>query len=185
MERFIQRKKDVLSKKDKSSIKGWDKKISKLCDKINSLDNYYTTSSCSGRITLVQNEKKKSPDAFEFVSHEKVNFKKFNKVLPKLKNEIRFKQESFILHIVCKDLGYAKKVLEISKKAGLRRAGAISLGKNIVIELIGSDRIEFPLMKKSKLLVERDFLKIIIKKGNENLKKSWETIQKLEKLFAI
>ena len=40
---FNQRKQDMLSKKDKSTIGGWDEKIVELCEKINSLENYYTT----------------------------------------------------------------------------------------------------------------------------------------------
>ena len=47
MNHFQKRKQDVLSKIDKSFIGKWDEKIVLLCDKINSLENYYTTSSCS------------------------------------------------------------------------------------------------------------------------------------------
>ena len=61
---FLQRKKSILSKPDKSSKKSWDKKIIKLCDKINLSENYYTTSSCSGRIVLMQDQEKKEHDLF-------------------------------------------------------------------------------------------------------------------------
>jgi len=40
---FLQRKKEVLSKKDKSSKGSWDEKIKTLCDKINKKNDYYTT----------------------------------------------------------------------------------------------------------------------------------------------
>lgn len=59
MDQFIQRKKDVLSKKDKSSIGKWDYKIISLCEKINGNGNYYTTSSCSGRVIILKEERKK------------------------------------------------------------------------------------------------------------------------------
>jgi len=51
---FQQRKKDVLRKNDKSGIGSWDEKILELCEKINSLDNYYTTSSCSGMLKEIR-----------------------------------------------------------------------------------------------------------------------------------
>ena len=51
---FSQRKKDVLLKSDKSSIGNVDEKISSLCNKINSKEDFYTTSSCSGRILLMK-----------------------------------------------------------------------------------------------------------------------------------
>ena len=47
---FDSTKKDILNKKDKSNIGFIDGKISKLCNLINSKEDYFTTSSCSGRI---------------------------------------------------------------------------------------------------------------------------------------
>ena len=38
---FLQRKQDVLSKLDKSSIGDWDFQIKGLCDKINKSDDFY------------------------------------------------------------------------------------------------------------------------------------------------
>ena len=62
--KFSQRKKSLLEKKDKSSKNSWDKKIIKLCNKINKLEDYYTTSSCSGRIVLIINQNKKQQGLF-------------------------------------------------------------------------------------------------------------------------
>jgi tRNA(Phe) wybutosine-synthesizing methylase Tyw3 len=36
-------------------------------------------------------------------------------------------------------------------------------------------------MNKGKLLVNNEFLEIILKRCNENLKKSWEKIERLKK----
>jgi len=51
---FQKHKKDFLNKKDKSKKGSIDGEIKKLVDKINSLENYYTTSSCSGRILIAK-----------------------------------------------------------------------------------------------------------------------------------
>ena len=64
MDRFLQRKKAILKKLDKSSKGDWDEKIISLCDKINSNDNYYTTSSCSGRIIIMKDVVKKGKGLF-------------------------------------------------------------------------------------------------------------------------
>ena len=69
---FERRKQDVLGKEDKSSIGGIDEKIKKLCDIINKKKEYYTLSSCSGRIVLIRNIDKKQPGLFFFVSHDKI-----------------------------------------------------------------------------------------------------------------
>ena len=47
---FSIEKKAVLERIDKSRKQKIDEKIKSLVDHINSLDNYYTTSSCSGRM---------------------------------------------------------------------------------------------------------------------------------------
>src|SRR3989339_790664 len=126
IDNYPQRKKDVLEKLDKSSVGGWDEKIKDLCDKINSLENYYTTSSCSGRIIVMVDQDKKGPGLFEFVSHDLVKeLKKF-----KWKN-LKFKSEPPILHVACKTLEDAETFLIKAQNAGWKRSGIISLRRNI------------------------------------------------------
>lgn len=78
---FIQRKKDVLMKSDKSSKSKWDERIAGLCKKINSLENYYTTSSCSGRVVLMVNQDKKEEDLFLSVYHDEISMDEIKKQL--------------------------------------------------------------------------------------------------------
>ena len=51
---FQQQKTKQLSKSDKSNIGKWDSKIKCLCNKINKKRDYYTTSSCAGRVVLLK-----------------------------------------------------------------------------------------------------------------------------------
>jgi tRNA wybutosine-synthesizing protein 3 len=176
MDKFQQRKKDILEKLDKSSVGGWDEKIKSLCDKINSKENYYTTSSCSGRIIVMIDQAKKGPGLFEFVSHDLVeDFEKFKG------ENLKFKSEPPILHVACKSIGDAEEILNKAREVGLKRSGIISLGKNIIVEIISTEKLEFPLVKEGKLLVSDEFLKIVLEKANDNLKKGWGKIDKLEK----
>ncbi len=185
---FLRRKKSILSKSDKSSIGEWDKKIVSLCNKINNSNNYYTTSSCSGRIVLMVAQEKKSHNLFLAVSHELISFnwlknqlnkiiknKKLNKLL------VKFKCEPPILHIVCRNLETTSLLLEKAKSSGMKHSGIHYLGKNPILEINGDDRFEFPMIDKSKILVDESFLKLIAKKSNAKLKKSWKMIKKLEK----
>jgi tRNA wybutosine-synthesizing protein 3 len=220
MNQFNQRKKDILSKKDKSSRGKWDLRIISICDKINSFENYYTTSSCSGRIIVMKDEEKKGPDLFKFVSHDLVDFdgfwkfinencfcggkmptqtrtfnsetivsgriehsrppicKKFSKKI-NVKSNLKFKQTAVILHIACRDLESAKFILEKGLKVGFKKSGIISLGKNIIVELNLSEKLEFPLIEKGNLLVSEGFLKKVIEKANKNLEKGWKKIENL------
>lgn len=182
MNHFQRRKEDTLARLDKSSKKSWDKKISKLCEKINFSENYYTTSSCSGRILLMISLEKKQKDLFLKVHHDLVSLRELKKDLDNLGNKefIKFKQEPPILHVVCKDLKSAQKMYDIAKLAGWKHCGIIATGRRFVVELSSSGKIEFPIMKNGKVLVDDNFLKIVLKQANENLKKSWERIERLE-----
>ena len=80
-DRFDKRKKDVLSKLDKSHKNEWDEKIKKLCDKINAEKRYYTTSSCSGRAILMIEQDRKDKNLFISVYHDKISLKQLKKDL--------------------------------------------------------------------------------------------------------
>ncbi len=225
---FQQRKTAILSKLDKSSIGEWDDKIKSLCDKINKKDDFYTTSSCSGRIIVMVDQDKKGPGLFEFVSHDLVEFDGLKKELGKInslqsllpqlatshepssennflyheiarppqrpsinkkiklltnKSNIKFKSEPPILHVSCKTLEGAEDILNKAREVGWKRSGIISLGKNIIVELISTEKLEFPLIKEGKLLVDDNFLKIVLEKADSNLKKGWLKIEGLKKLI--
>ena len=224
---FLQRKKDVLAKLDKSSKQSWDEKIVDLCNKINDSENYYTTSSCAGRIVIMKDQDKKEKGLFEFVSHELVDFENLKNELGKIKYlrdtlraytqgghenlsrgpeksstalksvprekkdfstkgmklNLKFKQEPCIIHIACNNLENAEKLLNKGREAGWKKSGILSLGKNIIVELNSSEKLEFPFMKNGKILVDNNFLEIVLKKANENLEKSWAKIEKLRELL--
>ena len=178
---FLRRKTSVLSKIDKSFIGKWDEKIIPLCNKINSSPNYYTTSSCSGRIVLMIDQNKKSHNLFLKISHELISFNWLKNNLNKIKNKfVKFKCEPPILHVVCRNLESASLLLEKAKISGMKHSGIHCLGRNIILEIHGDDRLEFPIFSKNKILVDDDFLKLAAKESNEKLKKSWKMIENLE-----
>lgn len=186
MDSFLKRKQDVLSKLDKSHIGSWDKKIAGLCDKINSFENYYTTSSCSGRVILIIDAEKKGKDLFVFVAHDKIDFEELKENLDlalKKNKKIKFKFEPCILHIACKTLEDAEKLYEKGKLAGWKKSGIIGMKNGITVELNSTEKLEFPIIQNKKILVSDDFLKIVVDEANKKLGKSWMKIEKLGKLI--
>lgn len=187
-DRFFQRKTAVLSKLDKSSIGKWDKKIKFLCEKINSLEDFYTTSSCSGRAVLMIQQEKKENDLFLKVWHDKISFNGLKRALNelvKLKKIIKFKLEPPIIHIACRDLKKASEMLEKAKYIGFKRSSILTCQRNIFLELNTSERLELPIIKEGKILVDDRFLKLIAEMSNQKLEKGWEKIKELEKRLEI
>lgn len=182
MKIFLKRKDSILSKKDKSSKGDWDKKIVSLCESINKTSNMYTTSSCSGRVVILWDRDKKGPGIFYWVSHDAISFNGLKKKLLFIKDKfsIKFKQEPCILHVACDDFSSAASLLRKAQAAGWKRSGIISHKKKFICELLSTEKLEFPIMDKGRILVDDNFLKLIVKKSNSNLKKTWDKINKLE-----
>jgi tRNA wybutosine-synthesizing protein 3 len=181
---FSRRKADCLSKADKSSIGSWDKPIQALCDKINKKPNYYTLSSCSGRIVLIKNLEKKQPGMFVFRSHQKVSFDELMKTLnaaASKKETLIYKQEPVILHVCCSDIESAEKLLNNARESGWKNSGIMSTRGRIVLELRSTEYLALPIVLAGKILVNEEFIKILLKESNRRLEKGWEKIKKFEK----
>lgn len=182
---FEQEKSKQLARKDKSGKGDWDKEIANLCRKINAQKEYYTTSSCAGRIVLIKALEEKAKNVFLFKSHEKISFSQLKKELEKAgkyKGMIYFKQEPCILHVACLDLSSGLKLLEKARIAGWKRSGLIAKGKRIILELMSTEKIELPIMFNGKIPVDENYLKLIVEEANKKLMRVREKIKKLESL---
>jgi tRNA wybutosine-synthesizing protein 3 len=120
---------DLLYKPDLSKKGNVDGKISNLINSINKLDNYITTSSCSGRILLlvVSNSLKKHECEWPIVTHDLANVNEFWDALKlaseKFSESIWFKMESAILHVQCKTIASAQDLITMAKEIGFKRSG--------------------------------------------------------------
>ena len=177
---FDRQKQQVLSRIDKSKKGSIDKAIKGLVDIINSHPDYYTSSSCSGRISITEVTGKKPEYNWLFLTHNKASIKEIRQVLETLsKKKIWLKHEPMILHICCRNLESAKKMLYICHEAGLKRAGIITFGKKIMIETFGTDKMDVPISEKGDLLIDDNYLKILVKEANVMHEKNLSRIDRL------
>jgi len=175
-----------LGKSDKSSIGSWDSTIKSLCEKINRRKNFYTTSSCGGRVVLLKSSDKKIRDAFLFRTHSLVNFSELKKALvdvgKKYKGLVEFQQTSCILHVACASVEDAFSLVNKAKEAGWKRSGLMSSScERSMVELHSTESISFPIMVSGKILVDDEFLKIVVKEANSKLKRTWKKIERLKR----
>ncbi|VVB78313.1 tRNA(Phe) 7-((3-amino-3-carboxypropyl)-4-demethyl wyosine(37)-N(4))-methyltransferase [uncultured archaeon] len=183
---FLEGKKKQLLRDDRSSIGSWDSKISGLCNKINKKKNYYTTSSCAGRVVLLKYSEVKQEDAFLFRTHNKISFNELKRALEKAilvyPGMIEFQQSCCILHIACLTLNDAQIILTKAKEAGWQRSGIIG-GKRNMVELHSTESISFPIASNGKVLVDDNFLKLIVLESNNKLERVWKKIGRLKDLI--
>ncbi|OLS23005.1 MAG: hypothetical protein HeimC3_27020 [Candidatus Heimdallarchaeota archaeon LC_3] len=153
---FETKKKLMLSKLNEAlKLKAVDEDVIPFLNLINRHAEYFTTSTCSGRIVIIEVEKlgKKEGSIFLYKSHK---YPDFNKLLKLILN-YNFSNDAWLLvepplfHLGVKNLDYAKKMLNIGLSAGLRRSGIRSIAEDwIVVALWGSGHINLPLGNANK-----------------------------------
>ncbi len=167
-----------------------DEPIYYLLNYINSLDNYFTTSSCAGRIILIKiPESGKKKDAkFLFKSHYPVKFEeiyqKLLEVYDKYKEKIYFKQEPLILHIAAKDINSAIVMLDIARKAGFKHSGIFLIKEErVMLEVIGNEKIETIISKNKKLLISEEYFRELVEEANKKLIRVMENTRRFYDLL--
>jgi len=172
---FDEDKKRILAKKDKSKKRSWDLRIKDLCENINCLDDYYTTSSCSGRIVIVKDGEKK-PGMVLFSSHNKTDSEEIKKFLGGKK--VWIKMEPCALHICCRNFESAFDLLGKARECGWKRSGVMS-DRRIACELFSTEILAVPVFNK----IDDNYLEQVIDECNKKLEKTWVKIEKLIKFF--
>lgn len=187
---FIDKKKqylDALYKPDKSKKGYVDEKISSLLDKINSLNEYITTSSCSGRILLISkpDSNKKTSAEWIYVSHNQVSaqeiYSSLEESVKKTNNAIWFKVESPILHIMCKDIIAAEKIVTLARNSGFKYSGIFVIKEErVMVHIFGTNTIETICAKNNELVVDETYIETLVDEANNKMKKNHNTLSKFE-----
>jgi tRNA wybutosine-synthesizing protein 3 len=154
-----------------------DKPIIDLINYINSFPDYYTTSSCAGRVIFLHEfGKRKIDNDFVVKEHENVNIDDFLNVSQEgLTGRVWLKQEPFIIHIACRTLTGAEEMLDIGIKSGLKHSGLfVFKPERYILELNGTDNISTPVMDGGKPLVSKDYLVYLLKLADEKLQRNKE-----------
>jgi len=160
-----------------------DKDIVWLIRKINLLKDYYTTSSCSGRIQVTAN--RVPGEKFNLITlakwHRIIKIEELLTVIEtSCEENLWFSVQPPILHVVCRDLESAEKLLEIARNSGFKHSGIQGLNpQRIVIEITSSERIESPLRLKGMEFVSEERLQILVKIANELLIKAKSKLVRL------
>ena len=179
---FENDKKTFLAKMDRSKKGEIDEKAVPVLKTFNKLNDYYTTSSCSGRVYLWSGTEKKGEMNWLKASHDLIEEDFFE--LGELNNKNGFdlvwlRVEPFILHVCCQNIEFANKLLTLARTI-YKKSNILSIGHKIIVEIRGSEMMEMPLYLNEKLLFngELSYLKELV---NHKLNKIFLGIDKFNK----
>lgn len=195
----------MLGKADKSAKASWDEKTLELCERLNSSGDYYTTSSCSGKCVMIEERTGKNGDYYLWTNHGLITFEEVNDVIKQLEagcrkldantinggirdgavrksrgGLIKFKCDPPAIFVCCRDIDVARGLLLLVKDCGFKQSGIVITNKIIGVEIKSGERLEFPIVNDGKLLVDSDYLKLVIELVNRKRKAGWRKIESLK-----
>ena len=181
---FLQGKKSALAKLKKGQEENKvDKGVQPILDILNSSDSYYTTSSCYGRIVLLEIPNIGNKKQAKFLGkwhrtievNELINASKQSKT-----GQIWLLSQSPIIHITSKTNKSADRLLKTAIACGFKNSGIKSIGRKIVVEVLSTERLDVPIGNDGSLFCNKKHLELLTDISNEIFVKSNKKIEKLE-----
>jgi tRNA wybutosine-synthesizing protein 3 len=155
---------------------------------INASDNYFTTSSCAGRIMVLEKPLSENKPETHVLGkwHRQVSLEEIREAISKhSKNYLWFKLDGFIFHVVARTLDDAIFLLHFAKNLGLRDSGIRSVSQNgAVVAIVSSERISHLLGVNGKVLISDAELEELVKLANEKFARMRNKLKQLEKALA-
>ncbi|MEM1535194.1 MAG: tRNA wybutosine-synthesizing 3 family protein [Candidatus Pacearchaeota archaeon] len=193
--RFLNEKKQALSKTDKSRKASIDAKIKQIITLINKSPFFYTTSSCSGRALLMQESFKKMPSAILFSWHDKLSMKELLDAIEIIKKNLKsskskserkaiiyFKFESPIIHVKAFDIDKLALLCQIARDSGFKESGFYFISKRRfpIAEIKASEALSLPIFYKD-LLLDKNYIRVLVSETNKRFKQAERALKKFER----
>ncbi len=161
-----------------------DRDIIHLLEKINALDNYFTTSSCSGRISVME-----MPHFGDKVNsvwlgkwHREVTVEEVIGAIGEHRTgQLWFLVRSPILHVAARTMEDAVRLLNLSIGLGFKYSNIKSVShKKLLVEIRSTERMDVPLGEDGELWVSEEYTERIVDLANAQVRRFKGKLRRLE-----
>jgi len=182
---WINRKQAFLKRLERDIVTGYfDRELYSLIKLLNSFNDMFTSSSCSGRLMVFSSKRPWDRRSIRIYlkAHNRIDVNEVISILEKSRDEnLWFILQPPILHVSCLTVSRAQELLKVARNVGFKHSGIISFARTgIVVELRGNEQLAVPLKLKGKLICRKTRLKTLVKWANKMLLESKKKIFKLE-----
>ena len=161
-----------------------DEKILPILSILNKIDGYYTSSSCAGRIVLLQIPRigDKREALFLGIWHRTIPPGEITSAVSNAtQGLIWLLAQAPILHIGAQTLKLADDLVKTAVSCGFKNSAIKSFGKKIVIELSSTERLDALIGKNGRLYCDKEYLILLTEIANEVIERSQEKLIRFEK----
>ncbi|MFH1835026.1 MAG: hypothetical protein ABH851_02430 [Methanobacteriota archaeon] len=163
-----------------------DEPLLPLLELINSRREYYTTSSCAGRITVAEQAGEKREHRFLGKWHRRVTPEEVLSTLSPSKGLVWFLYEPPIIHVACASIQAAEKFFKAAYACGFKRSGMQTFKEGrFLLEILSTERVDAPVMSEGERLVSEGYLAFLVEIANKKLAESQRKIRLLEVKFSL
>ena len=152
-----------------------DKDVIPLLKRINALDNYFTTSSCSGRISIMEmpyfGDKVNSVWLGKW--HREVTAEEVLEAIGKHKSgQLWFLVRSPILHVAARTMEDVVELLNLAIGLGFKYSNIKSVShKKLLVEIRSTERMDVPLGEDGELWVDEEYTERIVSLANAQVRR--------------
>ncbi|HDD56891.1 MAG TPA: hypothetical protein ENF43_00025 [Thermoplasmatales archaeon] len=161
-----------------------DPDIVDILQMINSRKDLFTTSSCSGRIVVIEVPYPGAKPGARFLGkwHREIRKEDLDEAIRKSKEGyIMFMVHPPIIHVVAVNPEIAENILKIALSSGFKNSGMRAFKRKIVVEIRSTERMDVLIGKDGKLMVSEEYLEILREMANLMLKKGKRKLQMFKK----
>ena len=161
-----------------------DPDIVDILQMINSRKDLFTTSSCSGRIVVIEVPYPGAKPGARFLGkwHREIRKEDLDEAIRKSKEGyIMFMVHPPIIHVVAVNPEIAENILKIALSSGFKNSGMRAFKGKIVVEIRSTERMDVLIGKDGKLMVSEEYLEILREMANLMLKKGKRKLQMFKK----
>jgi len=181
---FLDAKEKALKSLEKACTeKRADKEILPILGLINDSEECYTSSSCAGRIVLLEIPSIGDKKRAEFLGkwHRSIEPNEVETAAAKAKNGLLWLiAQSPIIHIVADTSEMADKIVKTAIASGFKNSGMKSIRKKIVVEVCSTERLDAPIGRDGRLFCKEEYLQLLVDISNQILEKSMNKLLRFE-----
>ncbi|XP_006146103.1 tRNA wybutosine-synthesizing protein 3 homolog isoform X1 [Tupaia chinensis] len=177
-------KAQCLSRADLSRKGSVDEDVVELVQLLNAREQFFTTSSCAGRIVLLDGDingfaVQKQNRCWLLVTHKPCVKDDVILALKKANGDAVLKFEPFVLHVQCRQLQDAQILHSVAIDSGFRNSG-ITVGKRgkTMLAVRSTHGLEVPLSHKGKLMVTEEYIEFLLNIANQKMEENKKRIER-------
>ncbi|WP_048151747.1 tRNA(Phe) 7-((3-amino-3-carboxypropyl)-4-demethylwyosine(37)-N(4))-methyltransferase Taw3 [Palaeococcus ferrophilus] len=164
-----------------------DEDIIDLLMLINSIRGVHTTSSCSGRVGILEEPALGAKPLARWLlkRHGTITFEEAKESLRLAREGMLFlKSQPPIFHVVAENLRIAKRLHEIGLASGFKYTTFKAVkGERVLVEINGTEYLTSPLGRDGKVFVSDEALALNVEVANEMLTRSKGRLPRLHSAF--